>query len=240
MGQRHGRRPAARQRRRARRRQGAGEDRPGLEAGERRGATVRRGRYGRGRRRRSSVRRWARAERRADAAAAAGRPGARARRVRPPAWRHTFTKRCTAVTAVSTSITHRIGIEQRVEQQAEAQQDDPLGPLHEAALGVEAERLGLGPLVGDEQRRRPARQRAAATAWPPAACWPGTRPTPPSSSESETRSATESKKAPRGLAVPDALATAPSSSVGQAGEDEEEEADRAGRPCRWRPRRRPP
>ena len=42
-----------------------------------------------------------------------------------------------------------------VEQQAEAQQDDPLGPLHQPALGVEPERLGLGPLVGDERRQRP-------------------------------------------------------------------------------------
>ena len=31
-----------------------------------------------------------------------------------------------------------------------AEEDEPLGPLHEAALGVIAERLGLGPLVGDD------------------------------------------------------------------------------------------
>ena len=75
-------------------------------------------------------------------------------RARRSAWRHTLTKRWTAVTTVRTSITHRIGTQQRVEQQAEAQQDDPLGPLHQAALGVEAERLGLGPLVGDQRRQR--------------------------------------------------------------------------------------
>src|SRR5687768_3910706 len=40
--------------------------------------------------------------------------------------------------------------------------------------------------------------------------------TPPSSRASVTRSATESKKAPRGDAVPDALATAPSSRSGSA------------------------
>ena len=40
-----------------------------------------------------------------------------------------------------------------VEQEADAEGDDPLGALHEAATRVEAERLGLGPLVGDEHRR---------------------------------------------------------------------------------------
>ena len=35
---------------------------------------------------------------------------------------------------------------------AGAEHHDPLGPLHEAALGREPEGLGLGPLVGDDQR----------------------------------------------------------------------------------------
>ena len=136
---------------RDRRRQRAGEERAGLEAGD--GAIQRELRgMGAAARRRNSVRRWARAVRRAE------------RRLRRAAWRssttgaatawfQTPTKRWTAVIAVSTSITHRIGIEQRVEQQADAQQDDPLGPLHQAALGLEPERLGLGPLVGDQSRQ---------------------------------------------------------------------------------------
>ena len=41
-----------------------------------------------------------------------------------------------------------------------------LGPLHEAAPGVEAERLGLGPLVGDEQRGAEHGHRAAAAMRP--------------------------------------------------------------------------
>ena len=43
------------------------------------------------------------------------------------------------------------GDEQDRDQQAEAQQDDALGTLHEPALGLEAQRLGLGPLVADER-----------------------------------------------------------------------------------------
>ena len=44
------------------------------------------------------------------------------------------------------------GDEQGVEQQAEGEEGEALGPLHEPALGVEPERLGLGPLVADQHR----------------------------------------------------------------------------------------
>ena len=64
----------------------------------------------------------------------------------------TFTNRWPAVTIVRASMTHSTGMRSDVEQQAEAQEDHPLGALHEAALGVEPERLRLGPLVGDEHR----------------------------------------------------------------------------------------
>lgn len=50
------------------------------------------------------------------------------------------------------------------EQQAghgepDGQRDDPLRPLHDPTLGVEAERLRLGPLVGDQPRQRHHRNR---------------------------------------------------------------------------------
>ena len=70
------------------------------------------------------------------------------------AWRHTFTNRCTAVTIVSTSMTHSTGTSNESNSRPKPSSDDPLGALHEPAAGVEAERLGLGPLVGDEHRQR--------------------------------------------------------------------------------------
>ena len=42
--------------------------------------------------------------------------------------------------------------EQLVEQQTDAQQDDPLRTLHQPALGIQPERLSLRPLVGDHLR----------------------------------------------------------------------------------------
>ena len=74
--------------------------------------------------------------------------------------------------------------------------DDALGPLHEAALGVEAERLGLGPLVGDRASTRPSTANGS-TAMCRGAVSARYQATPPSSRASVTRSATESKKAPR-------------------------------------------
>ena len=75
------------------------------------------------------------------------------------AWRHTFTKRWPAVKSVRTSITHRIGTISPSNSRREAERDDALGPLHQAAPGVEPERLGLGPLVGDQQRGGEHRER---------------------------------------------------------------------------------
>ena len=64
---------------------------------------------------------------------------------------HTFTKRCTAVIVISASISHITAdqrvVDPRLQEQADAQQHDPLGSLHQPALGVEPERLGLGALV---------------------------------------------------------------------------------------------
>ena len=68
------------------------------------------------------------------------------------AWRHTFTKRWPAVNEREGQHHPEDRDHQAVEEQREAEGDDPLGPLHQAAAGVEAERLGLGPLVGDQQR----------------------------------------------------------------------------------------
>ncbi len=50
---------------------------------------------------------------------------------------------------------HRIGIEQDRNSRPTQSSDDPLGALHQAALGVEPERLGLGPLVADERDDAP-------------------------------------------------------------------------------------
>lgn len=42
------------------------------------------------------------------------------------------------------------GLEEWRDGQADGEGDDPLGPLHEPALGVEPKRLGLGSLIGDQ------------------------------------------------------------------------------------------
>src|SRR6187399_3545900 len=44
--------------------------------------------------------------------------------------------------------------QQRLEQQADADRDDSLGALHEPTLGVDPERLGLGPLIADQGTHR--------------------------------------------------------------------------------------
>ena len=56
------------------------------------------------------------------------------------------------MTSVRASITHNTGTSSRIPQQSDAQQDDSLGALHQPALGVESEGLGLRPLVGDQRR----------------------------------------------------------------------------------------
>ena len=56
-----------------------------------------------------------------------------------------------------TIITQSTGTED-VEEEPDAEQDHALGPLHEPALGVVAEALGAGPLVGDEHRERGRRE----------------------------------------------------------------------------------
>ena len=45
------------------------------------------------------------------------------------------------------------------EQQCEGEHDDALGTFHDAALGIPAERLGLGPLVRDEHGKTHDRHR---------------------------------------------------------------------------------
>ena len=67
------------------------------------------------------------------------------------AWRQTSRKRWPTVMAVRATSSHRAAV-RWPKRQAEAEHHHPLGPLHEAALAVEAEALGPGPLVGDEQR----------------------------------------------------------------------------------------
>ena len=105
-------------------------------------------------------------------------------------------------------------------KQAEAQEDDPLGALHEAAAGVEPERLGLGPLVGDQCRHREHGERQHA-AWAPLA-EARYQATPPSSSavgdpvgdRVEERAATR-----RGAG---GLGDGAVEQVGHGGEDEEQ------------------
>ena len=92
---------------------------------------------------------------------------------------------------------------------ADAEEHEALGALHEAAAGVEPERLGPGPLVGDQHRARRDREREDREVGRTGRR--GTRRRRRSSSASETRSVTESKNAPRGLAWPLPRAIAPSS-----------------------------
>ena len=129
------------------------------------------------------------------------------------AWRHTFTNRCTAVNAVSTSIIQSTGHED-VEREADAEEHEPLGPLHEPAAGVEPERLGPGPLVGDQHRQREDRHGEHGDR---AACRSrrGTTRRRRRCAASATRSQTESKKAPRGPARPLWRATEPSRMSGR-------------------------
>ena len=92
------------------------------------------------------------------AAGSAGRStprGGTGRRLRAarPAWRYTCTNRWIAVKPVSTSISHSIGHEDG-ERERDAEEHEALGPLHQPAAGLEAERLGPGPLVGDQHRAR--------------------------------------------------------------------------------------
>ena len=88
--------------------------------------------------------------------------------------RHTLTNRPTAVATVSTSITQSTGTRKDGRQEPDAEQDHPLGPLHEPALGRDPQRLGLGPLVGDQRggAEDGERQQHQMTGWAP----PGTRP----------------------------------------------------------------
>jgi hypothetical protein len=92
---------------------------------------------------------------------------------------------------------------------ADAEQDHALGALHQAALGRQAQALGLGALVGDqvgrgEDRDRQQDQLAVAVRREVV------REPPRIKTESATRSTTESKNAPRWLARLEALATGPS------------------------------
>ena len=145
----------------------------------------------------------------------------------PSAVRHTRTKRPSAVAHSEPEEDPQGGDEggrrDGAGDEAEAEQDDPLGPLHDPALGREAERLGLGPLVGDE-RRRPARPWAAATGGR-GGCWPGTRPRRragrrrrPGRTPSRRRRPADRRRARR-------LGHRAVEGVGQAGEEEQQEAD---------------
>ena len=73
---------------------------------------------------------------------------------RPEAAFHTLTKRATAVKETRTKRIQSTGTKMAVLNKADAEQEHALGPLHEAALGREAERLRLGPLVGDQRGHR--------------------------------------------------------------------------------------
>ena len=68
------------------------------------------------------------------------------------AWFQTLTKRWPAVNTVGASMTQRMAIMAGWNSRARPMRIEALGPLHEAALGVVAQGLGLGPLVGDDQR----------------------------------------------------------------------------------------
>ena len=110
-----------------------------------------------------------------------------------------------------------------VEREADAEEHDPLGALHEPAARVEAERLGPRPLVGDEHRERerprtPARRGAGSRRR-------GTRRRRRGSAASATRSQTESKNAPRGLAWPLRARDRAVEDVGEPGEDDADDAE---------------
>ena len=109
------------------------------------------------------------------------------------------------------------------EQQAEAQRDDPLGPLHQAALGVEAERLGLGPHVADDRAERHDRERQHRHVG--VLVEAKYQATPPNSRASVTRSMMESKNAPRWLEVLRGLGQRTVEQVGQRGEDDQQETE---------------
>ena len=95
-----------------------------------------------------------------------------------------------------------------VQEQGDAEQDEALRPLHEAALGVVAEGLRLGPLVGDdgadaEDRERQKGQRGIL----PEAKY---HATPPKMSPSDDPVGDRVEEGPFLEAVPAALATTPS------------------------------
>ena len=72
---------------------------------------------------------------------------------RSEAWRHTLMNRCTAVSDVRTIITQSTGT-RMLKKSPMPSRHHPLGALHEPTLGVVAEPLGPGPLVGHEHRER--------------------------------------------------------------------------------------
>ena len=130
------------------------------------------------------------------------------------AWRHTLTKRWPAVRSVSASMTQRIGTSSQSNRRPKPEHDDALGPLHEPAPGVEAQRLGLGPLVGDEHRGGEHREGQHGDA---ARLGGGEEPGH-AAEEQRVGDAVGHRveEGAAGRAVPEALATAPSSTSGMA------------------------
>ena len=110
--------------------------------------------------------------------------------------------------------------DEQVEEQRDAEQHHALGPLHEPALGVVAETLGPGPLVGDRASR--ARRRRTRGSDGTGSGPRGTRRHRRARRASETRSVTESKNAPRGLAWPRATGDGAVEQVDEAARDEPE------------------
>jgi hypothetical protein len=135
------------------------------------------------------------------------------------------------------SMTHRIGISSGGNSRPRQSSDDPLGALHQAALRVEAERLGLGPLVRDD--RADAMTANGSIAMCGDLVVAKYQATPPNSRASVKRSITESKNAPRWLEVLDALASAPSSRSGSAARMTSTSPRRSS-PAPMRPPRRRP
>ena len=125
------------------------------------------------------------------------------------AWRQTFTKRCTAVTQGEGEHDPQHADEQRVEQQAEPEQDDPLGPLHDPAPGVEAR----APRPWPAGRRSAARRRARPSGSSGDAPRVGAGEVPGHAAEQQRVGdpvGHRVEERPAWPAVPEALATAPS------------------------------
>ena len=115
--------------------------------------------------------------------------------------------------------------------------DDPLGPLHEAAPGVEAERLGLGPLVGDQHRRREDGQGQHGD---PAGVGGGQVPGHAAEQQRVGDAVGHGvEEGATGAGGAGRLGHRAVEQVGQRAQHEQEEARRAARRWRWRPRRQP-